>query len=301
MNKLWVEKYRPKTLDDVVFGNTQQYNFFKSIISEKKLPNLLFVGHQGTGKTSLSGALLNDLNFHPEDILRVNCSDDKIDKIRKDVKNFAYTMPIGSTKVVQLEELDYLSLEGQALLRSLIEEVSSTCRFIGTANYQNKIIPAIKDRFSTFVFQAPNKDAMLLKVAEILEQEKIEFSIEDLEKLLSVSYPSLRKMIHLAETSSKNGVLNLVSSETSNDWKFEVLSALEQNNFCAVRTILCSNVQPENASDIFTFLYSNIHKAKIDQDQGIILIAEYMYKHAFASDPEINIAAMCIELSLLVK
>ena len=299
MNKLWVEQYRPKTLSDVVFADNEQYKMFKQIIDDNSLPNLLFVGHQGTGKTSLSGVLINDLKLHPEDVLRINCSDDKIDKIRKDVKNFAFTMPIGSIKVVQLEEIDYLSLEAQALLRSLIEEVSESCRFIGTANYQNKIIPAIRDRFTVCAFKAPSKDGILLKVAEILLAENIDFDIDDLDKLLAISYPSIRKMIHLAEAGSRNGKLCLIDDSKNIDWKLNLLNHLENSDFSGARTLVCSNVQQEDLQQVFTFLYKNIHRTKIPEGDAIILIADYMYKHSFVADPEINIAALFIELSNL--
>ena len=302
LTKLWSEVYRPRALKDLVFGNERERKFFEHIVESKSLPNLMLVGAAGTGKTSLSGVLLNELQILPEDMLRVNCSDDKIEKIRGDVKNFAYTMASGDFKVVQLEEMDYLSLDAQALLRNLIEEVSSSCRFIVTANYVNKIIPAIRDRFHVQTFAAPNRDDVLLRAAEILEREKVSFEVEDLEKIVSAGYPSVRKIIHMLEAGSKTGKLVLLGEGAVSDWKLSLLLLLEKSDLKGSQKLICESATKEELPDVFKFLGQNLEripKLKDKQDQAVVMLAQYLYQSMFVSDAELQVRALLIELNNL--
>ena len=302
LTKLWAESYRPKTLAEIVFANDRERTLFSNIVANKTLPNLLLVGAPGTGKTSLSGVLLNELHVLPEDTLRVNCSDDKIEKIRGDVKNFAYTMATGDFKVVQLEEMDYLSLDAQALLRSLMEEVSGSCRFIATANYANKIMPAMRDRFQEHSFTTPSRDDVLLRMADILVSENIEFEVENLEKVVEAGYPSVRKIVQLLEAGSKTGTLIIQGEGAIQDWKLQLLPLLEAGDLKGSRKLVCESATKEELQDVYRFVYDNIHRIKKlsgKEDQAVILIADYMYKHAFAADVEINVAALFIELGAL--
>ena len=301
LNKLWVEAYRPKTLDQLIFGSDTERNTFEAIVKEKNLPNLLLVGVQGTGKTSLSGVLLNELKVLPEDTLRVNCSDEKIDAIREKVKTFAYTMAMGEFKVVQLEEMDHLSLDGQALLRGLIEDVSGSCRFIATANYANKIMPAIRSRMQEFVFSKPDREAVLLRMADVLVAENVEFEVEDLEKVVEAGYPDVRKTLQLLEAGSKSGKLTIQGEGAVADWKLQLLPLLELGDLKGARALVCSAATKEELQDVFSFVYNNLHRTNLKQDEAVVMIADYMHKHAFASDPEINIAALFIELSTLAQ
>lgn len=302
LNKLWVEKYRPKTIKDVVFGTEQERKFFERIVEEKSLPNLLLVGVQGTGKTSLSGALLNDLGVLPEDTLRINCSDEKIEAMRDKVKTFAYTMAMGDFKVCQLEEMDNIGHDAQKLLRSLMEEVSGSCRFIATGNYANKILPAMRSRFQEFAFSNPDRELVLLRAADILVAENIEFEVDDLEKVVEAGYPDIRKTIQLLEVGSKSGTLVIQGEGAVADWKLQLFPLLEAGDFNAARKVVCETATKEELQDVYRFLYNNIHrfkKFKGKEDQAIILIAQYQYQHAFVSDAEIQIAALFIELGVL--
>lgn len=302
LNKLWVEAYRPKTLDQLIFGSDKERNTFEAIVKEKNLPNLLLVGVQGTGKTSLSGVLLNELKVLPEDTLRVNCSDEKIDAIREKVKTFAYTMAMGEFKVVQLEEMDHLSLDGQALLRGLIEDVSGSCRFIATANYANKIMPAIRSRMQEFVFSKPDREAVLLRMADVLVAENVEFEVEDLEKVVEAGYPDVRKTLQLLEAGSKSGKLTIQGEGAVADWKLQLLPLLELGDLKGARALVCSAATKEELQDVYRFLYDNVHRVKKfkgKEDQAVILIAQYQYQHAFVADVEIQVAALFIELGAL--
>lgn len=302
LNKLWNEAYRPKVISDMVFANDRERAVFQAVIDSGSLPNLLLVGHQGTGKTSISGVLLNELKVLQEDTLRINCSDEKIDAMRDKVKTFAYTMPMGAFKVVQLEELDYSGFDAQALLRSLIEEVSSSCRFIATANYSNKILPAIRSRFQEFVFSTPSQDEILLRMADILALENVEYLVDDLDKIVTAAYPDIRKTLQLLESSSKTNKLVIVGESAVDDWRLQLLPLLEKADFKSARKLVCESASKEELQSIYRFLYENLHrvtKLKPHLDQAIILIAQYQYQHAFVADAEIQIAALMIELSQL--
>lgn len=304
LTTLWVEQYKPKSLADVIFANAADRAIFERYIKTASIPNLLLVGVQGTGKTSLSNALLNDLKILPEDRLRINCSDEKIDAMREKVKVFAYTMPMGAYKVVQLEEMDYLSLDAQALLRSLIEEVSESCRFICTANYLNKILPAIRSRTQEFIFSKPDRDEVLLRAADVLDAEKINYDVDDLEKVVAAGYPDIRKVLQLLESGSGTGQLLIVGEGVASDWKLGLLPLLESGDLKAARKLVCETASREELQDVYEFLYNNLHRVKkltSNLDQAIITIAQYQYQHTFVSDGEIQIAAMFIELAALAK
>jgi DNA polymerase III delta prime subunit len=298
---IWVEKYRPKTISDVIFQDARQQTAFENFVKDGDIPSLLLSGIQGTGKTTVSKALLNDLGIDRSDVLRVNCSDEKIDALRSKVTNFAWTMPLGKFKIVQLEEFDYLSLDGQALLRGLIEDTSSSCRFIATCNYENKVIPPLKSRFQQFYFKAPDKDNIAGRMVEILDKEKVDYDAEDLLTYIDVGYPDIRKTIQLLQQNTQSGkLLSPTNAATEGDWKFGLLDSITSGDFKKARKLVCETATREEHEDVFTFLYQNITKMKVsDQEAAIVTIASYMKGHIQSSDTELNLAAMFIELSKL--
>lgn len=297
---IWVEKYRPKTISDVIFQDERQQKTFENFVKDGDIPHLLLAGIQGTGKTTISKALLNDLGLDSSDILRVNCSDEKIDALRSKVTNFAWTMSLGKFKVVQLEEFDYLSLDGQALLRSLIEDTSSSCRFIATCNYENKVIPPLKSRFQKFYFKAPDKDKIAERMLHILDTEKVEYEPEDLLTYIDVGYPDIRATIGLLQGNSQGGkLLSPTNASKESDWKFGLLCAISNSDFKVARKLVCESATREEHEDVFTFLYQNVDKMKIDQEAAIVTIASYMRGHIQSSNTELNMAALFIELGKL--
>jgi len=301
LNSLWVEKHKPKSLDQVIFKNDQERSLFEKFVADKSIPNLLLVGTQGTGKTTTSSVLIKELGVDPMDVLRINCSDEKIDAMRDKVKTFAYTMSVGPFKIVQLEELDYAGPDAQALLRVLIQDVSEFCRFIATANYVNKIIPAIQSRFQKIVFSLPSKDDILLRAAEILEVEKIPFDVDDLDKVVSTTYPDIRSTITSLEIYSSSGQFKINNGSGQNiaDWKLSLLDLLEGGAFKEAAKLVNASATREELQDIFTFVYQNITRLPVPHDEAIILVANYAYKHAFIADGGLNMTAMFIELSML--
>ena len=303
IKKLWVEKYRPTTVSEVIMTSESHAKKFNEFVKRGEIPNLLLSGGPGTGKTSVSKALIRDLNIHRNDLLRINCSDEKIDAIRDKVKAFAMTMPIGNFKVVQLEEFDNIGIDAQKLLRVLIEDCESITRFIATCNYANQLIPPIRSRFQEFSFSAPALEEVIIRAADILEKENVAFEIDDLEQIVALAYPDFRKVIQLLESSSVNGALKLdTNSDVVADWKLQLLELLEAGSFQEARKMVCSTASKEELVDVYRFLYMNVHKCnsiKHNLDQAFVLIAQYQYQHSFVADTELQIAALFIELSRL--
>jgi DNA polymerase III delta prime subunit len=297
---VWAEKYRPSSIDEVIFANDRERAQFEAIVKSGELPSILLTGHQGTGKTSISLALIRDMKVDRTDVLKINCSDEQIDSIREKVKSFAYTMPTGKFRVVRLEEMDWLSQPAQGLLRALMEEVQMSCRFIGTANYKNKIMPPLRSRFQEYDISAPNREDMLVRAAEILEKEGVTFEINDLDKVIAAAYPDFRKTLHILEAGCKSKSLVLMNAETVHDWKLQLLPLLEAGDFKGARKLVCETANREELQDVFSFLYQNIHRVKgIPSDEAVVTIADYAYKHSFVADGELNVAALFIELSTL--
>jgi replication factor C small subunit len=299
---VWVERYRPKTLQDVIFQDDRQRSLFEKYIDESDIPNLMLTGIQGTGKSTVSKCLMTELKVDPSDVIKINASRDKMEAIRGRVDDFAWTMPIGKFKVVRLEEFDGLSTEGMRALRSLIEDTSSTCRFIGTCNYENKIIPPLKDRFQVFRFKAPDKEQIAARMLYILEAEKVDFEPEDLLTYIDAGYPSIRQIIQLLQQNTLKGKLLPANSATAmaSDWKLQLIDLILKGNMKAARKLVCENASREEHEEIYTFLYQNSEKLQVkDHDSAIITIAEYAKSHALVADTELNLAACFIALGKL--
>jgi DNA polymerase III delta prime subunit len=296
---MWAIKYRPKTIKDVIFQDDNQKKKFNNFVAAGDIPNLFLSGIRGTGKSSIAGALVKDLGVHPADVKKINCSKDKVDAMRDLVDNFIWTIPLGKFKVARLEEFDYMSAEGQALLRTPLEDASKNCRFIITCNYENRVLPEVKDRFQRFYFKSPSKEEIAVRMTEILEAEKIDFDVEHLLTYIDVGYPSIRQITQLLQQNSVNGVLEspTTTSVIETDWRFGLLDYIAGGDFKSARKLVCDSTTREEHEEIFTFLYKNIDKLKVkNKDAAVVTIAQYARSHALVADTEINLAAMFIEL-----
>lgn len=298
-HSLWVKKYQPKTLDDVIFQDERHKKFFKNIVESKELPNLLLQGIRGTGKSTISEILMTELGVEPSDVMKVNCSKDKIETLRDKVSNFAMTMPLGKYKVVRLEEFDFMSLDGQALLRGLMDDAMGNCYFIITCNHVNKIMPEIRSRFQEISFKGPDRDQVTLRMADMLDKEEVEFDPDNLLNFVAVGYPDIRKVIQLIQQNvhSKKLLPSNSNEAQEADWKFGLLEHLERGSFEKARKLVCESATREEHVDVFRFLYENLDKLKVkDKDEAVIQIAEYSYRHGIVFDTEINLAALFLEL-----
>jgi DNA polymerase III delta prime subunit len=293
-NSLWCEAYRPQNLDTYV-GNEQIKTKIQSLIDSQDIPHLLLAGRAGTGKTTLAKLLVNNIEC---DSLFINASDENsIDTIRNKIKGFVTTMGFTSLKIVILDEADYITPNGQAALRNLMETFSKHARFILTCNFQERIIDPIISRCQSFSLVPPSQKDVAVHLANILKEESVTFSPEDIKQLVVTYYPDIRKIINTAQLFSKNGELTIDTQQlVGSDVKLKVLELLLQKlnpneRFKEIRELLHTN-SITDYSDIFTYLYENIEEFPEDKQPMIILeLAEAQHKDAFVVDKEINFAA----------
>ena len=208
MKELWVEKYRPKTIDGYVFRDEHQKGQVKNWIKEKSIPHLLFSGNAGIGKTTLAKILFNELEVNEYDILEINASrTNSVDDVRDKIINFVQMIPFGDFKVVLLDEADYLSPNAQAALRGVMEEYHLTSRFILTCNYPNRVIPAIHSRCQGFHIARIDQNEFTARVAEILITEGVTPDLDILDTYVKATYPDLRKCINMVQMNCVDGAL----------------------------------------------------------------------------------------------
>ena len=304
MNNLWVEKYRPNTLDGYVFRDTNQRQQIENWIREKTIPHLLFSGHAGIGKTTLAKILLNLLDTNDLDVLEINASRvNSVDDVRNKITNIVQMIPFGDFKVVLLDEADYLSHNAQAALRGLLEEYHTTARFILTCNYPNKIIPALHSRCQGFHIEKVDPTEFTARVATILVEENIEFDLDTLDTYVKAKYPDLRKCINTVQMNSSTGKLispNEVDANLS-DWRIQMVELFKQGKVSQARKLVCSQIRPEEVEEIFRWLYDNIELfgQDVQQEKAILIIKQGLADHTLVSDPEINLAATMVRLGHL--
>ena len=304
MKELWVEKYRPKTVDGYVFRDEAQRSQVKTWIKDKTIPHLLFSGNAGIGKTTLAKLLFNELELNDLDILEINASrTNSVDDVRDKIVNFVQMSPFGEFKVVLLDEADYLSPNAQAALRGVMEEYHTTARFILTCNYPNRIIPALHSRCQGFHIAKIDQTEFTARVAEILIGEGVTPNIDILDTYVKATYPDLRKCINMVQMNCQdNSLLAPHEGDTGeSDWKLEMVELFKAGKIQEARKLLCGTVRPEEMEDIFRWLYDNIELFGDEekQDQAVLIIKQGLVDHTLVVDPEINLAATLIRLARL--
>ena len=305
---LWVEQYRPKTIDDCILPDSLK-TLFKSFIKKGELSNLLFSGTPGIGKTTVAKALCEELNC---DWIMINGSEEGgIDVLRNKIKNFASTVSLsGGKKVVILDEADYLNPQStQPAMRGFVEEFHKNCRFILTCNFKNRIIEPLHSRFSNIEFKVNPKDKPKLatklfeRAVYILKEQNISYEDKVLAELIKKHFPDFRKLINELQRYSVSGTIDAgILVNVSDENLKSLLTHLKNKEFSDMRKWVVQNLDNDPVKifrKIYDTLYQSLEPSTIPI--AILIIADYQYKSAFVADQEINLVACLTELMSQVK
>ena len=301
MKELWVEKYRPKTVDQYVWRDEAQRRQVNTWIKEKSIPHLLLGGVPGIGKTTMAKMLIHEIGIEDADVLEVNASRETgIDFIRNKIVPFISSIPWGPFKVVLLDEADRLSPQAQDSLKGIIEEYSSFARFILTCNQPNVIVPALHSRCQSFLFTKLDLTEYTARTATILVEEGVEFDLETLDLYVGAAYPDLRKCINLLQQNvSENKLHSPVKEDAGNlEWKFDMIELFKAGKISEARKMLCGKIVADEMVQVYRWLYDNvaIFGDAEKQEKAIMAIKQGMVDHPLSVDPEINLSATLIKL-----
>ena len=302
---LFVEKYRPKTIDDCILPMSLKKTF-KDMVAKGQPQNILLAGTAGTGKTTVARALCSEFGV---DVLTINCSEDgNIDTLRNKIRQFASTVSFSDAKkTVILDEFDYSNSQSlQPALRGAIEEFANNCRFIITCNYKSRIIEPIHSRCTCIDFIIPDTDKkqicteIFTRCGKILDQEGVKYEPPALARLISKHFPDFRRILNELQRYSASGkidqgiLVNLADVEIK-----ALIGFMKSKDFAGVRKWVATNIHLSH-TDIFRKIYDNLNETmnKSSIPSSILILGEYQYKAAFVSDHEINMVACLVELMM---
>ena len=298
-NSLWVEKYRPDTLEGYV-GNEHILEKVKIYIENEDVPHLLLYGVAGTGKTTLAKIITNQIDC---DVMYINASDENsVDAVRDKIRGFASSMGFRKWKVVILDESDYLTPNAQAALRNLMETFSKSTRFILTCNYVEKVIDPIQSRCQTFAITPPSKKDVAKRLHHILTEENVNFKNEDLAILVNSGYPDIRRVLNAAQRQVVKGDLKIDTASTVQaNYADNVIKVLQKGGDVKQQFIEIRQIITDSKLRDFTPLYRSLYDG-VDSyghskvGQTILNIADGQYKDTMVVDKEINVMAMILNI-----
>ena len=296
---LFVEKYRPDTLDGYV-GNEHIVDKVKIYLESGDVPHLLLYGRAGTGKTTLAKIIASNVD---SDVMYINASDENnVETVRNKVKNFACTIGFKRWKIVILDEADYMTPNGQAALRNLMETFSKTTRFILTCNYVEKIIDPIQSRCQAFAITPPNKTDVAKRVVSILQQESIEFDMNDVATIVNNAYPDIRRILNACQRQIVSGKLQIdEASILQANYMTDLLQLIQNESdvascFSKIRQLIADS-KVKDFTDLYRFLFDELDNYATGHiGPCILILAEAQYQDAFVVDKEIHIMATIIKL-----
>lgn len=304
---LWVEKYRPQTIEDCILPEKTKATF-KEFLKKGEVPNLLLCGTAGTGKTTVARALCEELGC---DYIVINGSDEgrQIDTLRTKIKSFASAISFeNKTKVVIIDEADYLNRESvQPALRAFIETFSENCRFIFTCNYKQKIIDPLHSRTTVIDFKTDKKDQPVLaskfmkRMQFVLDAEGITYKDKVLAELLMKYIPDYRRVLNELQRYSSSGTIDEgILSNISDINTKDLISSLKEKDWKKMRQWVANNVDTD-PQGIFRYIYDSLLPEIKTIPQMVLLIADYQYKAAFVADQEINLTACLTEIMASIQ
>ena len=298
-NSLWVEKYRPDTLEGYV-GNEHILEKVKIYIQNEDVPHLLLYGQAGTGKTTLAKIITNQIDC---DLMYINASDENsVDAVRDKIRGFASSLGFRKWKVIILDEADYLTPNAQAALRNLMETFSASTRFILTCNFVEKVIDPIQSRCQTFAITPPSKKDVAKRLNDILTTEGIEFEMSDLAIIVNSGYPDIRRVLNAAQRQVINGKLVIDKQSTLEaNYTEKVVQELMSNNDAKTKFTNVRQIIADSGVKSFEPLYRTLYDRVDDYGKGkvgqtILNIADGQYKDAMVVDKEINVMAMMLNI-----
>ena len=305
---LWVEKYRPTTVNDCIL-QVKLKETFQEFVDAGHIPNLILSGGAGTGKTTIAKAMVEQIG---STWMMINGSEESgIDVLRTKIKNFASTVSLeGGRKYIILDEADYLNPQStQPALRGFMEEFHKNCGFILTCNYKNRLIDPLQSRCSNIDFTIKNGEKVKLaetfftRVCDILKQEEIKFEPRAVAELINAHFPDWRRVLNELQRYSASGQVDAgILINISNESIKELMTFLKNKEFTNVRKWIVNNLD-NDASRIFRTVYDSLYDT-IDHStipHAVVILGDYQYKSAFVADQEINLLACMTELMSQVK